>query len=184
MALWIVLGIVAVVVIYAIAVYNGLVAKRHRVSNAWSQIDVQLKRRHDLIPNLVNAVRGYLQHEQEVLERVTLARQQAIAAGDNLPARAGAENVLTQAVRGLFAVVEAYPRLRASENMLALQEELSSTENRVAFARQHYSDAVLAYNTARESFPAALFAGTFGFRPAVPFALEDPDERAVPQVRF
>jgi LemA protein len=184
MALWIVLGVAVLLVVYAIAVYNRLVSRRNRVSNAWSQIDVQLKRRHDLIPNLVNAVRGYLQHEQQVLEQVTRARAQAIAAGDNLPARAGAENELTRAVRSLFAVAEAYPALRAGENMMALQEELASTENRVAFARQFYGDSVLEYNTARESFPAAVFAGALGFRPALPFALDDPAERAVPQVQF
>jgi LemA protein len=184
MAPWIVVGVLVVAALYAIAVYNGLVARRNRVTNAWSQIDVQLKRRHDLIPNLVNTVKGYLQHEREVLENVTRARQQAIAAGDDLAARAGAENALTQAMRSLFAVVEAYPALRANENMLALQEELSSTENRIAFARQFYSDSVLSYNNARESFPSNAFAGAFGFRPALPFALDDPAERAVPQVQF
>jgi LemA protein len=154
------------------------------VQNAWSQIDVQLKRRHDLIPNLVNAVKGYLDHERELLERVTQARANAIAAGNDVPTRAAAENTLTQAVRSLFAVAEAYPNLRANENMLALQEELSSTENRIAFARQFYNDSVMEYNTAQQTFPAMLFAATLGFQAATSFALDEPGDRAVPTVAF
>jgi len=183
MTFWIVISFVAFVAIYAIAIYNGLVAKRNQVRNAWSQIDVQLKRRHDLIPNVVNTVKGYLQHEREVLENVTRARQQAIAAGGDVAARATAENTLTQAMRSLFAVAEAYPDLKANQNMLALQEELSSTENKVAFARQFYNDSVLHYNTAREAFPGNLFAGSFNFASGPLFAL-DPAERAVPKVQF
>lgn len=166
------------------ASYNGLIARRNRVRNAWSQIDVQLKRRHDLIPNLVNAVKRYLQHERQVIEQVTLARQQAIAAGADVAGRADAENMLTRAVRSLFAVAEAYPDLKANQNMLALQEELGSTENRIAFARQHYNDAVLEYNTARESFPTSVMAGPLGFGSEQLFELEDPAERAVPAVQF
>jgi LemA protein len=184
MALWVLLSLVVLLVVYAVAVYNGLVAKRNRVRNAWSQIDVQLKRRHDLIPNLVNTVKGYLQHEREVLENVTRARQQAISAGSDVAARAAAENVLTQAMRSLFAVAEAYPDLKANQNMLSLQEQLTSTENKVAFARQFYNDAVLQYNTTRESFPANVFANSYGFTAEPLFALDDPAERAAPQVRF
>src|SRR5207245_1698956 len=158
-------GVVVLLVVYLIATYNGLVGKRNQVRNAWSQIDVQLKRRHDLIPNLVNTARGYLQHEREVLEDVTRARQQAINAGGNLPERAASENQLTQAMRSLFAVAEAYPELKANTTMLGLQEELSSTENRIAFARQFYNDSVQDYDTALESFPTNLFARQFGFQP-------------------
>lgn len=184
MALWIGLAVVVLLVLYAVATFNRLVAKRNRVRNAWAQIDVQLKRRHDLIPNLVSTVKAYLQHEREVLENVTRARQQAIAAGSDVTARAAAENTLTQAVRSLFAVAEAYPELRSNQNMLALQEELSSTENKVAFARQFYNDAVMEYNTAREVFPGNFFAGTFDFVAESLFALEDAAERAVPKVQF
>ncbi|HLZ72814.1 MAG TPA: LemA family protein [Dehalococcoidia bacterium] len=176
--------VVVVLVLGAIASYNGLIARRNRVRNAWAQIDVQLKRRHDLIPNLVNAVKGYMQHESSVIESVSLAREAAIAAGDNVQARAGAENQLTQSLRSLFAVAEAYPDLKANQNMMALQEELVSTENRVGFARQFYNDSVMEYNTSRESFPRNVFAGMFGFQDAQPFQLDDPSDRAVPQVTF
>lgn len=176
--------IVAVVAAVAVLIYNGLVGQRNRVQNAWSQIDVQLKRRHDLIPSLVSAVKGAMAHEREVLDRVTQARASAIAAGSNVAARAEAENALTAATRSLLAVAEAYPTLQANQNMLAFQEELSSTENRIAFARQHYNDAVMEYNTAQQTFPAALFATSLGFRPAEQFELDDPAERAVPTVSF
>jgi LemA protein len=175
---------IAIVAAVAILIYNGLVGQRNRVRNAWSQIDVQLKRRHDLVPNLVNAVKGVMAHEREILERVTQARANAIAAGNDVAARAEAENALTAATRSLFAVAEAYPTLQANQNMLALQEELASTENRVAFARQHYNDAVMEFNTAQQTFPAALFAANLGFRPAEHFGLDDPAERAVPTVSF
>jgi LemA protein len=179
------LVVVALIAIFAIATYNGLIGKRNQVRNAWGQIDVQLNRRHDLIPNLVKAVQGYMDHERDVLDRVTTARANAISAGGNVPQRAEAENQLTQAVRSLFAVAEAYPQLRASENMLALQEELSSTENRIAFARQFYNDSVMQYNTARETFPAVTLSGALGFHPADLFTLEDAaPERAVPVVQF
>ena len=176
--------LLAVVVAVAVLIYNGLVGLRSRVQNAWSQIDVQLKRRHDLVPNLVNAVKGIMAHEREVLDRVTQARASAIAAGSDVAARAAAENALTGAMRSLFAVAEAYPALRSNENMLMLQEELSSTENRIAFARQHYNDSVMEYNTAQQQFPAVLFAASLGFRTADPFALDDPAERAAPTVSF
>ncbi len=185
MELLIVLAVVALLAFYLVSVYNGLIGKRNRVRNAWSQIDVQLKRRHDLIPNLINAVKGYLAHERGVLESVTRARAEAIAAGNDVPARAAAEGELTRTVRSLFAVAEAYPDLKGNQNMLALQEELSSTENRVAFSRQHYNDSVMAYNTARETLPASLFAPALGFGAEPLFTLEDPvAERGVPQVQF
>jgi LemA protein len=184
MALWILIAAIVLVLLWMIAAYNGLVGKRNRVRNAWAQIDVQLKRRHDLIPNLVNTVKGYMQHERQVLEEVTEARQRAIAAGGNVPARAAAEGDLTRAVGSLFAVAEAYPQLRADRNALALQEELSSTENKIAFARQFYNDSVMEMNTARESFPASLVANAFGFQPAASFEIADPAERAVPQVQL
>src|SRR4051794_28586081 len=145
--------IVVVLVVLAVAamvIYNGLVSLRNRVQNAWSQIDVQLKRRHDLVPNLVNSVKGIMTHEREILERVTQARASAISAGNNLSTRAHAENELTGAMRSLFAVAESYPTLQSNQNMLALQEELSSTENRIAFARQFYNDSVTEYNTAQQ----------------------------------
>jgi LemA protein len=181
-------GLIVVLLVVVAAVgmltYNGLVGRRNRVQNAWAQIDVQLKRRHDLVPNLVNSVKGFMAHEREILERVTQARASAIAAGSNVAARAEAENALTDAMRSLFAVAEAYPTLRSNENMLALQEELASTENRIAFARQFYNDAVMEYNTAQQTFPAVLFAASMGFRTAESFGLDDPAERAVPTVSF
>ena len=182
---WFGIGIVvlvAAVVFFVITTYNGLVGLRNRVQNAWSQIDVQLKRRHDLVPNLVSAVKGAMTHEREILERVTEARSAAIAAGNDVGARAAAENGLTQAMRSLFAVAEAYPTLRANENVRALQEELASTENRIAYARQFYNDSVMEYNTAQQTFPAVLFAASLGFSPSQPFVIEDASDRAVPTV--
>jgi LemA protein len=182
MELFVTIGVIVIIVLYILSTYNGLVGKRNRVRNAWAQIDVQLKRRHDLIPNLVESVKGYMTHERGVMEQVTSARERAISAGNNVTQRAEAENALTGALRSLFAVSEAYPDLKASQNMLALQEELSSTENRVGFSRQAYNDSVMEYNTARESVPASLFAGAFGFGPESLFTLTDEAERAVPQV--
>jgi LemA protein len=179
MAAWLGLVLALAVIPYSIAVFNSLVTKRNQVGNAWSQIDVQLKRRHDLVPNLVNAVKGYMAHEKTVLEETVRARQQAMQAGNDVAARALSENLLTAALRSLFAVSEAYPDLKASKNMLALQEELSSTENRIAFARQHYADTVQNYNTARESFPAMVIAQPLGFAKAPQFAIEVASERAL-----
>jgi LemA protein len=178
------IGVVVLIVLYVTGVYNGLVSKRNRVRNAWAQIDVQLKRRHDLVPNLVESVKGYMAHERGIMEEVTQARERAITAGNNVAVRAEAENALTSALRSLFAVSEAYPDLKANQNMLALQEELASTENRVGYSRQAYNDAVMEYNTARETVPASFFAGPFGFGPEELFAITDDTERAVPRVQF
>jgi LemA protein len=163
-ALIVIVVILAVVVIGGILIYNGLVQRRLRVDEAFSQIDVQLKRRYDLIPNLVEAVRGYMGFEKQVLENVTNARANAIAAGAQGPAaQAAAENALTQSLRSLFAVAENYPDLKASQNVLALQEQLTTTENQIAFSRQHYNSTVRDYNTYIASVPAVLLAGPFGF---------------------
>ncbi len=178
----IVLAVIALAIIMMVVTYNRLVSLRNRVENGWSQIDVQLKRRHDLIPNLVNAVKGYLEHEQNVLQNVTQARAQAIAAGNNVAQRSEAEGELSKSLRSLFAVAESYPALRASENVRSLQEELASTENRIAFARQFYNDAVLSYNTARSQMPGIFIANQFGFRPAEPYTIEVAAEREVPTV--
>jgi LemA protein len=185
MQMWVVIGIAVLLGIYVVASFNRLVTLRFRMRDAWSQIDVQLKRRYDLIPNLVNAVKGYMDHERSTLEAVTRARQQAMAAGaaSDVNARAAAESALSFATSKLVGLVEAYPALRAGENMMALQEDLASTENRIAFARQFYNDTVMEYNTARGTFPRNLLAGPFGFAPAQMFALDDPGQRAAPQVR-
>lgn len=178
-------GIVALLVLFVIALYNSLVTARNRVDNAWSQIDVQLKRRHDLIPNLVEVCKGYMKYEQSVLESVTKARQQAVQiAGGSVQERAQAENILTGALRQLFAVAENYPELKANQNMLALQEELTATENRIAFARQHYNDSVMQYNTQIQQFPANLLASSFGFQPRAFFELTEPTQREPVKVQF
>jgi LemA protein len=182
-AFWILLILLAVVAIAVISLYNSLVGLRQRVRSAWSQIDVQLKRRYDLIPNLVETVKGYAAHEKETFERVVQARNAAIAA-TGVAQQAQAENALTGALRQLFALAEAYPDLKANQNFLALQEELTSTENRIAFARQHYNDVVASYNTRRLSFPANLFASALGFGPEEFFEIETPAERTAPAVKF
>jgi LemA protein len=163
-------------------IYNGLVKSRNRVDNSWSQIDVQLKRRYDLIPNLIEAVKDYMAYEQETLTRVTQARAAAISAGAQGPqAQAAAENALTESLRSLFAVAENYPQLRASENVSSLQEELAATENKIAFARQFYNDSVLSYNNKIQTVPSNLIAGMFSFQPRQFF--EAPGgEREVPRV--
>jgi len=176
-------GVVAVAVLFIVGIYNGLVRLRQQVMNAWSQIDVQLKRRYDLIPNLVNTVKGYLAHERETLEAVVKARQVAIDA-KGVAEQARAENMLTQTLRSLFAVAEAYPDLKANQNMLALQEELTSTENKISFARQFYNDAVMQYNTRIETVPANVVAGVFNFERAEFFEIEDPAHRETPKVEF
>jgi len=179
--LWI-LGAIAAIVLWLIVTYNGLVVLRNRIDNAWSQIDVQLRRRYDLIPNLVETVKGYASHEKDVFERVTQARANAIAAG-SVGEQSKAENVLTQALRSVFAVAEAYPQLRATENFQQLQEELSGTESKIAFARQFYNDTVLRYNNARQTFPAALIANQFGFGPREYFEMEEAAREPV-KVKF
>ena len=179
---WIVLIVLAVVVVGAIIIYNGLVQRRLRIDEAFAQIEVQLKRRHDLIPNLVNAVRGYLGFEQTVLERVTEARANAVAAGNQGPReQAQAEGMLTGALRSLFAVVENYPELRANQNVLELQEQLTTTENQIGFARQHYNAVVLDYNTSIATFPNLLIAGPLGFSRREFFDAE-PEAAEVPGV--
>jgi LemA protein len=174
---WIGLAVLVGVLIW---LYNGLVGLRNQVRSAWAQIDVQLKRRHDLIPNLVEAVKGYLQHERETLQRVTEARTRAMTASGAAQAGA-AEGQLTQAVAGLIAVMERYPELKANQNVLALQEEVVSTENRIGFARQLYNDMAARYNTRQQIFPLNLVAASLGFQPAEFFQM-DQAERAVPRV--
>jgi LemA protein len=184
MEMWLAIGATVWIALYVVSAFNRLVTLRYRVRDAWAQIDVQLKRRHDLIPNLVNAVKGYMEHEQSVLESVTRAREQAVAAGPGINTRAAAESALSLVTHKLMAVVEAYPALRASENIQVFQEELASTENRIAFARQFYNDSVMEYNTTRGMFPRNLLAAPFGFAAAEMFALEDPGQRAAPRVKI
>ena len=175
---WIVIAIIALLVVFAVATYNRLVRLRNRIEAAWSQIDVQLKRRYDLIPNLVETVKGYAAHEKETLEAVIAARQQAQQA-QGVEQQAQAENMLTGALRQLFAVSEAYPQLRANENFLALQEELTGTESRIAFSRQFYNEQVLAYDNARETFPTNVFAGAFNFESKPYFEIEEASREPV-----
>jgi LemA protein len=177
------LVILAIVVVWVIGMYNGLIRLRNIVKNAWSQIDVQLKRRHDLIPNLVETVKGYAGHEKSTLENVTKARNQAVAA-QGPQAQGQAEGMLTQALGRLMVVVEQYPDLKANQNFLGLQEELSSTENRIGFARQAYNDSVMTYNTKIQSFPANVIAGMFNFKDEEFFEIEDEAAREVPKVQF
>jgi LemA protein len=192
---WIFLAVVIALAGWAIGIYNGLVAFRNRFKNAFAQIDVQLKRRYDLIPNLVEVAKGYIKHERETLEAVIKARNVALAASQAAGANPGnpaamqqlgqAEGALTGMMGKLFALAEAYPDLKANQNMLSLQEELSSTENKVAFARQAYNDSVMEYNTKRESFPDTIFAGMFGFQAAELLqATESAEERKAPKVSF
>lgn len=176
-------GIVAVVVLWAIGAHNGLVQLRNAVKNAWSQIDVQLKRRHDLIPNLVETAKGYMDHERNTLENITKARnlaQNANGVGD----QAKAEGELSQALSNFFVVVENYPDLKANTNFLAIQEELTSTENKISFARQAYNDEAMHFNNKIEMFPSSIIAGMFNFDQAEFFEIEDAAERAVPKVSF
>lgn len=178
----VILVIIVVIGFFLVSVYNGLVQRRLRIDEAFAQIDVQLKRRHDLVPNLVNAVKGYMDFEQDVLTKVTEARANAVAAGSQGPAQqAAAENVLTGALRSLFAVVENYPTLKANENVLSLQEQLTTTENQISFARQHYNATVLDYNTNIQVFPNVLIAGPFGFTKREFFEAEE-EAQQVPVV--
>jgi LemA protein len=194
MGTWITLGILAAIVVWAIAIYNNLVSLRNRVHNAFSQIDVQLTRRYDLIPNLVEAVKGYMSHERGTLEAVIEARNTA-AAGlkrasanpadpEAIKALAAAETALSGSLGRLFALAEAYPDLKANQNMLQFQEELASTENKVAFSRQAFNDAVLSYNNACESFPSNVIADNFSFKTAEFLDIGEPEKREVPKVSF
>ncbi|OGF54943.1 MAG: hypothetical protein A2Z21_08890, partial [Candidatus Fraserbacteria bacterium RBG_16_55_9] len=177
------IGLLVLLVLFFVGMYNRLVALRNRVENAWSQIDVQLKRRHDLIPNLVETCKGYMKHERGVFESVANARNQAISA-TSIPEKAAAENVLTGALRQLFAVAEAYPELKANQNMLALQEELTSTENKVSFARQFYNDSVMQFNQTLQQVPTNIVADMFNFRERVFFEVEDKADREPVKVQF
>jgi len=179
----ILLIVLVVLALYFIALYNGLVSKRVATQNAWSQIDVQLKRRHDLIPNLIEVVKGYAKHERETLEKVIQARNSAVSAGSQgVKEQAAAEGMLSGALRQLFAVAEAYPDLKANQNFLSLQEELTATENRISFARQHYNDSVGVYNTAIQSIPANFVAGMANFTAKDFFELDAAEAQAVKQV--
>jgi len=188
------LGILFAIAVFFIGIYNKLVNLRNGVKNGFAQIDVQLTRRHDLIPNLVEVAKGYMKHERETLEGVITARNAAVSGLKNASANpsdagsikelAGAEAMLTGALGKLFALAEAYPDLKANQNMLALQEELSSTENKVAFSRQAFNDTVMSFNNARENFPNNLIANFFNFKPAELLEIETPEKRAVPDVSF
>jgi LemA protein len=179
----IVLVVVIVLIAWVIGMYNRLIQSRNQVDNAWSQIDVQLKRRHDLIPNLVETAKGYMQHERGTFEAVTNARSQAMSA-KSIPESAAAEGALSQALGKFMLVVENYPELKANQNFLALQEELTSTENRIAFARQGYNDQVLFYNNSIQMFPSNVIAGMFNFTKREFFQTENAEERQAPQVKF
>jgi LemA protein len=181
-ALWIVLAIVVLLAIYVIVTYNGLVSLRNRIENAWAQIDVQLKRRYDLIPNLVETVKGYASHERETLEAVIQARNAGMAA-ETPREQAQAENMITGALKSLFALSEAYPDLKANQNFLELQEELTGTEGRIAYARQFYNDTVYRYNTKIQSFPANTIAGMFRFTEREYFEADD-ESRGPVRVSF
>jgi LemA protein len=183
--LWIIVIVVAVLALFLVFIYNGLVRLRNMVDEAWNQISVQLKRRHDLIPNLVNAVKGYMDFEQETLTRVIEARGAAVSAAQAGPTgaaqQAQAENFLTGALRQLFALVENYPDLKANQNVLQLQEELTTTENQIGFSRQHYNSTVREFNTSIQTFPNVLIAGVLGFQGRDYFQIEEADA-AVPTV--
>ena len=178
-----ILVVVLIVVLWGALAYNGLVQSRNRVDSAWSQIEVQLRRRYDLIPNLVETVRGYASHERQTLEAVTAARQTA-ANAHTVEEQARAENQITGALRQLFAVAEAYPDLKANQNFLALQEELTATEGRIAYARQHYNDSVMSYDNSRQTLPANLVAGLFHFEDRDYFNIEEPEARGPVQVQL
>ncbi|AHF90805.1 LemA family protein [Opitutaceae bacterium TAV5] len=187
-------AILLILVLWVVGIYNGLVTLRNRFKNAFAQIDVQLKRRYDLIPNLVETAKGYLKHERETLEAVTKARNIAASAAQAAAANPADPNAMKSlltaeaglggALSRLLVVSERYPDLKANQNMMQLTEELTSTENKISFARQAYNDAVMTYNTRRETFPTVILAGAFGFTPAELFRIEDPTERNAPKVSF
>ena len=179
----IIIVVIGIILISLISIYNSLVVLKNRVKNAWSQIDVQLKRRHDLIPNLIETVKGYMDHERETLEAVVKARSAAMSAG-SITEKAEAENLLTSALGKLNVVVESYPTLVANQNFLALQEELTSTENKISFSRQNYNDQVLFFNNKIEMFPSNMIAGIFNFTKSPFFEIADKGEREAPKVKF
>lgn len=179
---WIVLGVVLVVLLWLVLVYNGLVRLRNQVKNSWAQIDVQLKRRNDLIPNLVETVKGYAKHEKKVFQDVTNARSQVMTATSK-EQKAEASNMLSDTLKSLFAVAEAYPDLKANQNFLQLQEELSGTENKIAYSRQHYNDMVMLFNTKIELFPNNMFANMLNFKQEELFKAAE-KEKEVPKVAF
>ena len=184
-AVYVIIGVIVVLLILFLAIYNGLVRRRNQVKNSWAQIDVQLKRRHDLIPNLVETAKGYMKHERETLESVTKARnlaQQVSSAGAG--ERAKAEGELSSVLSRLLAVVENYPDLKANQNFLALQEELASTENKISFSRQYYNDSVLKYNNQTQMFPSNIVAGMTGFKASEFFEVTLAAEREAPKVSF
>ncbi len=185
MSMIIFIVVIAVILFWIMGMYNSLIRLRNQVKNAWAQIDVQLKRRHDLIPNLVETAKGYMKHERETLEAITDARSHAVeASGSGVANQAKAEGELNGALSRFMLVVENYPDLKANQNFLSLQEELSSTENKVSFARQFYNDQVLSFNTKIESVPTNIIAGMFNFKQAEFFEIEDTEERKVPKVQF
>jgi LemA protein len=191
---WVIVAIIVLIVFFFVSIYNRLVSSRNAYKNAFAQIDVQLTRRYDLIPNLVETAKGYMKHERETLEAVISARNSALNGLKKAAANpgdagavqqlAGAENQLTGALGRLFALAEAYPDLKANQNMMQLSEELTTTENKVAFARQAYNDAVMNYNNTREVFPNSFVANTFSFAPAQLLEIDAPEKRAAPQVKF
>jgi len=184
-ALWVILGVIAVLLFFFVVVYNNLVGLRNQVKNAWAQIDVQLKRRYDLIPNLMETVKGYMKHERETMEAVTNARNMAQKlSGGSVGARSKAEAELSSALGRLLAVVENYPDLKANQNFLALQEELTSTENKISFSRQFYNDSVLRFNNQTQMFPSNVIAGMTGFKAEEFFEVTVAEERAAPKVSF
>ena len=180
---WVVIGIVGIVILWWIATYNRMIVLRNRIENAWSQVDVQLRRRYDLIPNLVATVKGYAAHERQTFEEVTKARQAGIDAR-TVQDQAMAENMISQALKRLFAVAEAYPQLRATENFQQLQEELSGTESKIAYSRQFYNDTVLSYHNLIQAFPAKIVAGMGGFQKRDYFEIEEAAARGPVQVQF
>jgi LemA protein len=181
--LWVVLGLIVLALIWTIAIFNNLIQLREHVKNGWSQIDVQLKRRHDLIPNLVETAKGYMSHEKDTLERVIKARQQAVNAS-SIKDKQAAENFLTGTLRSLFAVSENYPNLKADRHMMQLHEELTSTENKIAFARQYYNDEVNRFNATLQSFPDNVVANSFKFEKREFFEIEDAADKKTPEVKF
>lgn len=179
---WIILVLIVIIILWMVGIYNRFIVLRNRMQGSWAQVDVQLKKRYDLIPNLVGTVKGYAKHEREVFQNVTEARSRAINAG-TVDEQAQAENFLTGALKSLFAVAEAYPELKANQNFLKLQEELAAIEDKIAYARQHFNDVVLALNTLRQRFPEVVVANMFGFTPGSYFEIEEA-ARVVPKVDF